>query len=146
MVKMNASVVTSFDEPPHYQEFDVPQPTNDDEVLVDVLAVGLHPRTRSGASGAHYTSTGRLPMIPGIDGVGQRPDGKKILLRPRRRCARHDGRQGCGRCAALDRVARRCRCGEGGGGPQPRHVIMGGAAPASPDRARPERARPGRNW
>ena len=82
MVKMNAAVVTSFDEPPHYQEFEVPQPTNNDEVLVDVLAVGLHPRTRSGASGAHYTSTGRLPMIPGIDGVGQRPDGKKIYFVP----------------------------------------------------------------
>ncbi len=82
MVKMNAAVVTSFDEPPHYQEFDVPQPTTDDEVLVDVLAVGLHPRTRTGAAGAHYTSTGKLPMIPGVDGVGQRPDGKKIYFVP----------------------------------------------------------------
>ncbi len=79
---MNAAVVSSFDEPPHYQEFDVPQPTTDDEVLVDVLAVGLHPRTRTGAAGAHYTSTGKLPMIPGVDGVGQRPDGKKIYFVP----------------------------------------------------------------
>ena len=51
MEKMNAAVVTSFDEPPHYQEFDVPHPTNDDEILVDVLAVGLHPRVRSGRPG-----------------------------------------------------------------------------------------------
>ncbi len=77
---MHAAVVTSFDEPPHYREFAVPQPTTDDEMLVDVLAVGLHPRTRTGAAGAHYTSTGTLPMIPGIDGVGRRRDGKTIYF------------------------------------------------------------------
>jgi NADPH:quinone reductase-like Zn-dependent oxidoreductase len=80
MATMNAAVVTSFDEPPHYQQFDVPQPTGAEEILVDVLAVGLHPRVRSGAAGAHYTSTGSLPMIPGIDGVGRRPDGRLIYF------------------------------------------------------------------
>jgi NADPH:quinone reductase-like Zn-dependent oxidoreductase len=77
---MNAAVVTSFGEPPHYQSFEVPQPAADNEVLVDMLAVGLHPRTRTGAAGAHYTSTGKLPMIPGIDGVGRRSDGTKIYF------------------------------------------------------------------
>jgi NADPH:quinone reductase-like Zn-dependent oxidoreductase len=80
MTRMNAAVVTSFSEPPHYQQFDVPQPRTSDEVLVDVLAVGLHPRVRSGAAGAHYTSTGTLPMIPGVDGVGRRPDGRLIYF------------------------------------------------------------------
>jgi NADPH:quinone reductase-like Zn-dependent oxidoreductase len=80
MPKMNAAVVTSFSEPPHYQQFDVPQPATSDEMLVDVRAVGLHPRVRSGAAGAHYTSTGTLPMIPGVDAVGQRPDGKLIYF------------------------------------------------------------------
>ena len=80
MSTMNAAVVTSFSEPPHYQQFEVPQPATGDEILVDVLAVGLHPRTRSGAAGAHYTSSGALPMIPGIDAVGQRPDGKRIYF------------------------------------------------------------------
>jgi NADPH:quinone reductase-like Zn-dependent oxidoreductase len=80
MAKMNAAVVTSFDQPPHYRQFEVPQPTAGEQLLVDVLAVGLHPRVRSGAAGAHYTSTGRLPMIPGIDGVGRRPDGKRIYF------------------------------------------------------------------
>jgi NADPH:quinone reductase-like Zn-dependent oxidoreductase len=80
MPNMNAAVVTSFDEPPHYRQFEVPQPTDGDQMLVDVLAVGLHPRVRSGASGTHYTSTGTLPMIPGIDGVGRRPDGKRIYF------------------------------------------------------------------
>jgi NADPH:quinone reductase-like Zn-dependent oxidoreductase len=80
MARMNAAVVTSFAEPPHYQQFEVPRPGGADEALVDVLAVGLHPRVRSGAAGAHYTSTGTLPMIPGIDAVGQRPDGKRIYF------------------------------------------------------------------
>jgi NADPH:quinone reductase-like Zn-dependent oxidoreductase len=80
MDKMNAAVVTSFSEPPHYLPFDVPQPGTGDEMLVDVLAAGLHPRVRSGAAGAHYTSTGTLPMIPGIDAVGRRPDGKLIYF------------------------------------------------------------------
>ena len=80
MAKMNAAVVTSFGEPPHYQPFEVPQPAGAEEILVDVLAVGLHPRVRSGAAGAHYTSTGTLPMIPGIDGVGQRPDGRRLYF------------------------------------------------------------------
>jgi len=76
---MYAAVVTSFDEPPHYREFDTPHPA-EGQILVDVLAVGLHPRTRTGASGKHYTSTGTLPMIPGVDGVGRRPDGKLIYF------------------------------------------------------------------
>jgi NADPH:quinone reductase-like Zn-dependent oxidoreductase len=80
MTHMHAAVVTSFDEPPHYQQLETPQPAGDDETLVDVLAVGLHPRVRTGAAGAHYTSTGKLPMIPGIDAVGRRPDGTRIYF------------------------------------------------------------------
>jgi NADPH:quinone reductase-like Zn-dependent oxidoreductase len=45
-----------------------------------VLAVGLHPRVRTGARGAHYTSSGKLPMVPGIDGVGRRDDGTLIYF------------------------------------------------------------------
>ena len=55
MAMMNAAVVTSFGEPPHYQQFEVPEPNGADEFIVDVLAAGLHPRVRSGAAGAHYT-------------------------------------------------------------------------------------------
>jgi NADPH:quinone reductase-like Zn-dependent oxidoreductase len=78
--KMHAAVVTSFDEPPHFQEFDVPTPGNEYQELVDVLAVGLHPRVRTDASGKHYTSTGGLPMIPGIDGVGRMADGRRVYF------------------------------------------------------------------
>jgi NADPH:quinone reductase-like Zn-dependent oxidoreductase len=80
MATMNAAVVTTFGEPPRYQQFEVPQPNGDGQAVVDVLAVGLHPRVRTGARGAHYTSSGILPMIPGIDGVGRRPDGTTVYF------------------------------------------------------------------
>jgi NADPH:quinone reductase-like Zn-dependent oxidoreductase len=79
MTMMNAAVVTSFAEPPHYQPFEVPAPSAG-EVLANVLAVGLHPRVRSGAAGQHYTSSGTLPMIPGGDGVRRLPDGKLVYF------------------------------------------------------------------
>jgi NADPH:quinone reductase-like Zn-dependent oxidoreductase len=77
---MHAAVVTSFDEPPHYREFDVPAPAGEHQAQVDVLAVGLHPRVRSGAAGRHYTSTGALPMVPGIDGVARMADGARVYF------------------------------------------------------------------
>ena len=72
---MRAAVVTSFGTPPVYQDFPVPAPQAPGEVLVDVIAAGLHPRVRSQADGSHYTSSGELPLVPGIDGVGRAPDG-----------------------------------------------------------------------
>ena len=72
---MRAAVVTSFDTPPTCQDLPTPTPQTPDEVLVDVIAAGLHPRVRSQAGGSHYTSSGELPLVPGIDGVGRAPDG-----------------------------------------------------------------------
>lgn len=67
---MKAAVVHSFDEPPRYEDF--PDPVAESgkgELLVDVVAAALHPRVRSQANGSHYTSSGELPLIPGIDAV-----------------------------------------------------------------------------
>src|ERR1700761_5023979 len=72
---MHAAVVTKFDSPPAYQEFPTPAPQQEHEALADVLAVGLHPRVRSQANGSHYTSTGDLPLVPGVDGVARTADG-----------------------------------------------------------------------
>jgi NADPH:quinone reductase-like Zn-dependent oxidoreductase len=73
---MYAAVVSAFDHPPKYVEFPVPVPRGEDEILIDVLASGLHPRVRSQASGSHYTSTDELPLVPGIDGVGRTAAGE----------------------------------------------------------------------
>lgn len=72
---MHAAVVTTFDAPPAYREFPNPASQAPDEMVVDVIASGLHPRVRSQADGSHYTSSGELPLVPGFDGVGRDPDG-----------------------------------------------------------------------
>ncbi len=79
-MSMHAAVVQSFDHPPRYVRYGTPEPVGPDEALVDVLAVGLHPRVRTGASGGHYSSSGTLPMIPGVDGVGRLPDGGRVYF------------------------------------------------------------------
>ncbi|MCX4090898.1 quinone oxidoreductase family protein [Nocardia sp. alder85J] len=73
---MKAVVVSAFHTPPRYQDFPAPIATGATEQVVDVLAAGLHPRVRSQADGSHYTSTGVLPLVPGIDGVGRGADGQ----------------------------------------------------------------------
>jgi NADPH:quinone reductase-like Zn-dependent oxidoreductase len=72
---VKAAVVSSFDTPPRYADFPDPVVANDDEMIVSVVAAGLHPRVRSQANGSHYTSTGVLPLVPGVDGVGRDPAG-----------------------------------------------------------------------
>jgi len=66
---MKAAVVNAFDTPPRYLDFPDPVPSGKGKAVVDVLAAGLHPRVRSQANGSHYTSTGVLPLVPGIDAV-----------------------------------------------------------------------------
>jgi NADPH:quinone reductase-like Zn-dependent oxidoreductase len=73
---MKAAVVTSFDQPPRYQDFPEPVARGEGEAVVEVLAAGLHPRVRSQAGGFHYTSTGELPLVPGIDAVVRDPEGQ----------------------------------------------------------------------
>lgn len=77
---MNAAVVHSFDAPPRYTSFDDPV-AREDELVVDVIAAGLHPIVKSLANGTHYGSAGKLPFIPGVDGVGRRlQDGTPIYF------------------------------------------------------------------
>lgn len=53
---MDAAVVHNFTDPPRFKQF--PDPTLlDGEVLVDVLAAGLHPLVKALARGKHYGST-----------------------------------------------------------------------------------------
>lgn len=73
---MKAAVLSSFDQSPAYADFAAPVPKNREEMLVDVLAAGLHHLTRSKAQGKHYSGSGTLPLVPGVDGVGRGPDGK----------------------------------------------------------------------
>jgi NADPH:quinone reductase-like Zn-dependent oxidoreductase len=76
---MRAAVVTAFDVPPRYTTFADPVAAQG-ENLVNVTAVGLHPIVKSLASGTHYGSTGELPFVPGLDGVGRLEDGTRVFF------------------------------------------------------------------
>jgi NADPH:quinone reductase-like Zn-dependent oxidoreductase len=76
---MNAAVVTDFKTPPRYTTFADPVAA-EGEKLVRVTAAGLHPIVKALANGSHYGSTGELPFIPGVDGVGRLEDGSRVFF------------------------------------------------------------------
>lgn len=45
-----------------------------------VTAAGLHPIVKALANGTHYGSTGELPFVPGLDGVGRLNDGSRVYF------------------------------------------------------------------
>jgi NADPH:quinone reductase-like Zn-dependent oxidoreductase len=73
-----AAVVHEFGAAPRYEPYELAPPA-DGQAVVEVRAVGLHPRVRTGAAGTHYTSAGKLPLIPGVDGVGEL-DGRLVYF------------------------------------------------------------------
>src|ERR1700733_15856313 len=76
---MKAAIVESFAKPPSYGSFDDPV-AEAGEVLVQVEAAGLHPIVKALADGTHYGSTGKLPFVPGVDGVGRLEDGTRVYF------------------------------------------------------------------
>ncbi|MGW0808137.1 quinone oxidoreductase family protein [Nonomuraea sp. NPDC002799] len=66
---MHAAVIPAADAPPVYRDHPDPAPRHGDEVVVEVLAAGLHHLTRARANGSHYSSDGMYPLVPGVDGV-----------------------------------------------------------------------------
>ncbi|MFI7465013.1 zinc-binding alcohol dehydrogenase family protein [Nonomuraea sp. NPDC049646] len=71
---MHAAVIQAPGTPPAYRDHPVPVP-RDGELLVDVLAAGLHHLTRAKADGSHYSGGGGYPLVPGADGVVRDRDG-----------------------------------------------------------------------
>lgn len=75
---MKAAVVEAFDRPPRYRDFDEPV-ARDGEILVAVRAAALSQLVRVQAAGKHYTS-GTPPFVPGADGVGVLPNGRRVYF------------------------------------------------------------------
>ncbi|GIG22062.1 NADPH:quinone reductase [Cellulomonas chitinilytica] len=73
---MRAAVLSAPDAVPGYVEQPEPVTARDDEVVVEVLAAAVHHLTRSRATGAHYSSTGTFPRVPGVDAVVRDPSGR----------------------------------------------------------------------
>lgn len=76
---MKAAIVVEAGKTPVYGDFKDPAPANG-EVLVTVVAVALSNVVKSRASGAHYSSSGQLPFVVGIDGVGRLDDGRRVYF------------------------------------------------------------------
>jgi NADPH:quinone reductase-like Zn-dependent oxidoreductase len=76
---MKAAIIREIGALPVYEEFMEPTPSAG-EVLVNVTASALSNLTRGRASGTHYSSEGKLPFIPGVDGVGRLDDGQRIYF------------------------------------------------------------------
>jgi NADPH2:quinone reductase len=76
---MKAAVVESFGVAPKYKDFAEPV-AGKGEKLVRVTAAGLHPIVKGLAAGTHYGSTGELPFIAGVDGVGKLEDGTRVFF------------------------------------------------------------------
>jgi NADPH:quinone reductase-like Zn-dependent oxidoreductase len=80
---MYAAVVESFDRSPRYTTFQEPEP-QEGELLVQVQASALSNLVKGQASGKHYSKKAAIPFIPGNDGVGLLPDGRRVyFLSPR---------------------------------------------------------------
>src|ERR1700733_360742 len=77
--QMKAAIVLEAGKAPVYGDFREPIPA-DGEVGVTVSAAALSNVVRSRASGTHYSSSGELPFVVGIDGVGRLDEGRRVYF------------------------------------------------------------------
>src|SRR5271156_4109978 len=77
--KMKAAIVLEAGKTPVYGDFKEPIAA-DGEVRINVTAAALSNVVRSRASGTHYSSSGDLPFVVGIDGVGRLDDGRRVYF------------------------------------------------------------------
>jgi NADPH:quinone reductase-like Zn-dependent oxidoreductase len=76
---MKAALVRHSGETPVFVDFTDPVP-GEGVVRVKVAASALSHITRGRASGAHYSSLGTFPFVPGIDGTGTLDDGTRVYF------------------------------------------------------------------
>lgn len=76
---MRAAIVSPIDMPPSYGDFPEPQ-ASEGEVVIRVLAAPLSPIDKGLAVGRHYSGAAEANYVPGIDGVGISPDGKRVYF------------------------------------------------------------------
>jgi NADPH:quinone reductase-like Zn-dependent oxidoreductase len=76
---MKAAVVTEFGKAPEYGEFAEPEPA-DGEVLAVMRAAAVSNLVRLVAAGKHYSSAAKPPMVAGVDGVAELPDGSLVYV------------------------------------------------------------------
>src|SRR6267154_5502995 len=75
---MKAALLRTLGKPPHFEEFADPKPSQG-EVIVHVKAASLKNIDKMMASGSHYDSHTKLPVVCGTDGVGVLDDGTRVF-------------------------------------------------------------------
>jgi NADPH:quinone reductase-like Zn-dependent oxidoreductase len=75
---MKAAVLHQLGQAPQYEDFPDPVPRNPDEIVLAVKAASVTNFDKLRAGGAHYASYTQLPVVVGIDGVGELEDGTRV--------------------------------------------------------------------
>jgi len=76
---MKAALVKESGATPVYADFTEPAAT-EGVVRIAVVASALSHVTKSRASGKHYSSAAKLPLVPGVDGTGVLDDGERVYF------------------------------------------------------------------
>ncbi|MGW6457707.1 quinone oxidoreductase family protein [Streptomyces sp. NPDC055078] len=76
---MKAAVLTELGKPPHYGDFDDPEPA-EGEAVVKVTAAGVNHFTVLMSSGKFYAKPPEVPFVPGGDGIGLLADGSRVFF------------------------------------------------------------------
>lgn len=76
---MKAALVSEFGKPPAYDDFKEPV-AGDGETVIRVHAAALSPIVKGLASGRHYASGASAGFVPGVDGVGTDPQGRRVYF------------------------------------------------------------------
>jgi NADPH:quinone reductase-like Zn-dependent oxidoreductase len=76
---MKAAIVKEAGKTPVYGDFKEPVATSG-ENRITVTAAALSHLVRGRASGSHYSSSGELPFVVGVDGVGRLDNGARVYF------------------------------------------------------------------
>jgi len=76
---MRAAILEAFGETPRCGEFAAPSPAPG-HVVVDVAAAAIHHLDLHKATGTFYMGPPPLPSVVGSDGIGRRPDGRRVYF------------------------------------------------------------------
>jgi NADPH2:quinone reductase len=76
---VRAAILDAFGETPRYGEFDAPRPAAG-HIVVEVVAAAIHHLDLHKATGTFYMGPPPLPSIVGSDGIGRRPDGRRVYF------------------------------------------------------------------